>query len=75
MNEVLSDFIRHFVLVFFDDSLVYNGSWSTHLQHVRAVLQHFCEHQLAVKRSKCSFGATTVAYLGHVISKRCHHGC
>jgi hypothetical protein len=27
------------------------------------------DHQLAVKRSKCSFGATTVAYLGHVVSE------
>jgi hypothetical protein len=26
------------------------------------------EHKLAVKRIKCSFGATTVGYLGHVIS-------
>jgi hypothetical protein len=31
MNEVLSDFIRQFVLVFFDDILVYNNSWSSHL--------------------------------------------
>jgi hypothetical protein len=40
-----------------------------HLQHVRAVLSGLQEHRLAVKRSKCSFGATTVAYLGHVISE------
>jgi hypothetical protein len=33
MNDVLSDFIRHFVLVFFDDILIYSTSWSLHLQH------------------------------------------
>jgi hypothetical protein len=38
MNDALSDFIRHFVLVFFDDILVYTASWSSHLQQVRAIL-------------------------------------
>jgi hypothetical protein len=32
------------------------------------VLDKLCEHKLAVKRSKCSFGASSVGYLGHVIS-------
>jgi hypothetical protein len=66
MNDALSDFIRHFVLVFFDDILVYTASWSSHLQQVRAILQRLRKHQLAVKRSKCSFGAATVVYLSHV---------
>jgi uncharacterized protein YerC len=66
MNDVLSDSIRHFVLVFFDDILIFNNSWSAHLQHVR-VLQRLHEHKLAVKRNKCSFGAASVPYLRHVI--------
>jgi hypothetical protein len=60
MNDVLHDFIRVFILVFFDDILIFSDSWSSHLQDVRAVLQRLQEHSLAVKRSKCSFGATTV---------------
>jgi hypothetical protein len=67
MNDVLQDFIRVFVLVFFDDILIFNKSWISHLQHVRAVLQRLCEHSLTVKRSKCAFGTTSAAYLGHVI--------
>jgi hypothetical protein len=54
--------------VFFDDILIFSDSWSAHLQHVHAVLGRLREHSLTVKRSKCSFGASTVAYLGHVIS-------
>jgi hypothetical protein len=38
MIDMLHDFIRHFVLVFFDDILIYSDSWSSHLQHVRTVL-------------------------------------
>lgn len=69
MNEVLKPFIWHLVLVFFDDILIYSSSWSEHLQHVRAVFQLLRTHGLALKQSKCIFGASTVAYLGHVISE------
>jgi hypothetical protein len=68
MNDILHDFIRVFVLVFFDDILIFSDSWSAHLQHVHAILGRLREHSLAVKQSKCSFGASTVAYLGHVNS-------
>jgi hypothetical protein len=37
MNGILHDFIRVFILVFFDDIMIFNGSWSAHLQHVRVV--------------------------------------
>jgi hypothetical protein len=70
MNGVLHDFIRHSILVFFDDILIYSDSWSSHLQHVRPVLQQLHEHRLFVKQTKCSFGADEVAYLGYVISAR-----
>jgi hypothetical protein len=68
MNEVLRPFIRKFVLVFFDNILVFSRSWSEHLQHVKQVFQALRNHKLALKRSKCSFGAEIVAYLGHIIS-------
>jgi hypothetical protein len=67
MNDVLQDFIKVYMLIFFDDILIFNTTWSAHLQHVRAVLQRLLERSLAVKRSKCAFGTASVAYLGHVI--------
>ena len=42
MNAVLQPFLRKFVLVFFDDILIYSPSWTTHLQHVKAVLLALC---------------------------------
>jgi hypothetical protein len=67
MNDVLRPYIRQFVLVFFDDILIYNTSWVDHLRHLRAVLDTLRQHRLFVKKSKCSFGVDFVAYLGHVI--------
>ncbi|XP_066384517.1 uncharacterized mitochondrial protein AtMg00860-like [Miscanthus floridulus] len=68
MNDMLYPFLRRFVLVFFDDILIYSKSWADNLRHLWAVLDELRCHQLFVKRTKCSFGASSVAYLGHVIS-------
>jgi hypothetical protein len=37
MNDVLSPYLRRFVLVFFDDILIYSSSWAEHLQHVAII--------------------------------------
>jgi hypothetical protein len=68
MNVILKPFLHRFVLVFFDDILIYNSSWSEHLQHVHLAFNTLRTHDLHLKRSKCTFGALSVTYLGHVIS-------
>jgi hypothetical protein len=68
MNDVLRAYLRRFVLVFFDDILIYNASWADHLRHLHVILAMLRQHRLFVKRSKCSFGVDNVAYLGHTIS-------
>ena len=52
MNDVLRPFLRRFVLVFFDDILIYSTTWADHLRHLRTVLDTLRRHQLFVKRSK-----------------------
>ncbi|GJW73776.1 putative mitochondrial protein [Tanacetum coccineum] len=68
MNEVFAPFLRKFVLVFFDDILVYSRDMTEHAKHLELVLKTMQSQQLYAKMSKCVFGATQVEYLGHVIS-------
>ncbi|CAL4917571.1 unnamed protein product [Urochloa decumbens] len=68
MNDILKPFLRRFVLVFFDDILIYSSSWEEHVQQVQLVLQLLRDNKLFIKKSKCFFGKTSVAYLGHIIS-------
>jgi hypothetical protein len=69
MNDVLRPFLRRFVLVFFDDILIYSKTWADHLRHLRDVFSELRRQRLFVKHTKCAFGVTSVVYLGLVISE------
>ncbi|XP_072054227.1 uncharacterized mitochondrial protein AtMg00860-like [Arachis hypogaea] len=68
MNSIFSEELRKFVLIFFDDILVYSADWQSHLHYLVYVLRVLKHHSLFAKLSKCSFGKTQVEYLGHVVS-------
>ncbi|KAL4273089.1 hypothetical protein GQ457_13G021400 [Hibiscus cannabinus] len=68
MNKVFKGQLRKYVLVFFDDILVYSNTWESHLIHLQEVLGILKTNQLFAKKSKCCFGAKEVDYLGYVIS-------
>uniref|UniRef100_A0A8R7QW36 Reverse transcriptase domain-containing protein n=1 Tax=Triticum urartu TaxID=4572 RepID=A0A8R7QW36_TRIUA len=57
-----------FLLVFFDDMLVFSKSLEDHIRHVEKTLTALRKHQLYAKLSKCTFATDQVAYLGHIIS-------
>lgn len=67
MNDLFRDYLHKFVLVFFDDILIYSRSLEDHLQHLKIVLAILKANSLFVKKSKCSFAQSSVSYLGHVV--------
>ncbi|XP_042008927.1 uncharacterized protein LOC121757445 [Salvia splendens] len=68
MNSIFQPMLRKFVIVFFDDILIYSPSVEDHAAHLSAVLTVLRKHSFFVKLSKCSFCSPTVEYLGHLIS-------
>nr|GEY23106.1 reverse transcriptase [Tanacetum cinerariifolium] len=46
----------------------YNKSTEEHYQHLQHVFKILATHHFHAKLSKCTFAATTIQYLGHVIS-------
>lgn len=68
MNEVFRPYLRQFVLVFFDDILMFRKNPQEHAYHLRLVLEKLQQHQLYANRKKCEFGCSSIEYLGHVIS-------
>lgn len=64
MKKTFQPLLHYSVLVFFDDILIYNKTWAT---HVDQDLQLLHNHQLFLKCSKCAFGVSEVEYLGHIV--------
>lgn len=69
INDMFRPYLRKFVLVFFDDILVYSKTEKELEHHMQLVLQKLTEHELKAHLKKCAFGREQVAYLGHVISR------
>ena len=70
MNSIFRPYFRKFILVFFDDILIYSPTWEQHLEHVQLTLVVLRQHQFYVKMSKCAFGKQELEYLGHIITHR-----
>ncbi|CAM8977675.1 unnamed protein product [Rhodiola kirilowii] len=68
MNQVLSPFLRQFVLVFFDDILIYSKELQSHIEHLTKVFELLRKEHFYLKLSKCDFRVARVHYIGHVIS-------
>lgn len=68
MNRVFKDVMGKFVMVYLDDILIFSRSLEEHRAHLRQILQILQDNQLYAKLSKCSFGQSSVAFLGHTLS-------
>jgi hypothetical protein len=71
MNHVLRSFIGKFVVVYFDDILIYSKSFSNHVSHVEQVLHVLRKEKLYSNLPKYNFAKKKLVFLRFVIS---HNG-
>jgi hypothetical protein len=68
MNEVLHAFIGKFVVVYFDDILIYNKFMDEHLDHLHAVFNALRDAHLFDNLEKSTFCIVRVSFLGYVVT-------
>jgi len=59
---------RKFVVIYFDDILIYNKSMGEHLDHLRAVFDTLRDARLFGNLEKCTFCTDRVSFLGFVVT-------
>ena len=67
MIHVLREFLGKYVVVYFDDILIYSRSLDEHVMHVRAVLDVLRKEKLFANIKKCSFCLDRVNFLGFIV--------
>lgn len=70
MNQVLRPYISKFVIVYFDDILIYSQSLSDHVAHLELVLETLRKESLYANLKKCIFCANQVVSLRFVVSSQ-----
>ncbi|KAL8135185.1 hypothetical protein AgCh_010012 [Apium graveolens] len=70
MNDAFQPYITRFVLIFFDDILIYSSTPEERVEYVNIILEILRQHQLYANKKKYEFVMIEVAYLRRIISQK-----
>ncbi|KAL0641682.1 hypothetical protein Bca4012_102537 [Brassica carinata] len=73
MNHVLRALIGRFVVVYFDDFLIYSKTMKELVNHLKQVLDVLRKENLYANYKKCSFGTDNLVFLGFVVTSQGIH--
>jgi len=67
MNKVFYDLLNFYIVIYFDDILVYSNNLKNHKKHVKEVLRRLWGNKLYVSPTKCVFYQNRVEFLGFIL--------
>ncbi|WVY96227.1 hypothetical protein V8G54_028378 [Vigna mungo] len=70
MNDLFRPHLRRFIIVFFDDILVYSSTLTDHVHHLKTTFKLLLPNCFRLKGSKCTIDTQSIQYLGHVVFDR-----
>ena len=68
MTQVLRAYMGKFVVVYFDDILIYSRTKENHLDHLRQVCAALRKESLFANLKKCEFMTSRITFLGFIIT-------
>lgn len=68
MKHMLEPFSAKFLVVYFDDILIYSKTKEQHLNHLKQICEILRKEQLFANLKKCTFMTNKVVFLGFVVS-------
>ena len=63
MNDLLGEYLDHFIFVFLDNVFIYSATRQDHDKHLQKILGKLKEYKLYAKASKCKILKTFVEFL------------
>ena len=71
MNKLLTGYQYIFACAYIDDVLCFSRDWSTHMKHLRLILERVLHSGLRLRAENCTFAQKELRYLGMLISRDC----
>lgn len=69
MNDILMKYLNEFVIIYFDDILIYSNNFKEHKNHVQKIFQKLKKTEIQIDIDKCEFHKSKTKFLNVLIKR------